>query len=866
MERTHWYGGGGLVAVLQLAALLAPRLVALWRLAWWPRAVVRAFARQGIRGPSYTFLAGSAPEAKRLVMDARRRVAALDAGCHDIMPLLLPQFHRWAADYGKLLTTSSSNFFLPGPFCLSSSLSNIKANKILRSLCSILSFFVCQNPPSGRLRLHRRTFLFWIGPIPAIFSSDLELIKEVLTDRTGLFAKDFMIPILKVLLGNGLIVANGDDWKRHRKVVLPAFNHERIQVDRIQDYTLASSRIGMSAVTAEATERMTQRWCDQIQRSGSRQAAEIEVDRAIVDLTTEIIGRVAFGTSHDEASEVILLMHQMMEMGAAAMLEVDSPVLWFLPTRRNRTVRRLDKLLRTKIMATMEARVAAKKKDDANSSGDRYGDDLLGLMLEAWSPERQDGRLTSKEVIDECKTFFAAGQETTATLIVWAMFLLSTHPHWQEKVREEVLLHEFQGRNHGGGGVPSTYILYKLKLLHMVLLETLRLYPPVVYIQRKATSDVVLRGIKVPQGTEISIPIGMLQRDKEVWGSDADEFNPMRFKDGDPNALLSFSLGPRACIGQSFAIIEAQVVMAMILSKFSLSLSPTYVHKPNSMVGVQLAAALLALLLVALWRLAWRPRAVARAFARQGIRGPRYTFLAGSLPEAKRLVMDGRRGVPPLDAGCHDIMPVLLPQFHRWAAHYGRTFLFWMGPIPAIFSSDLELIKEVLTDRTGVFAKDFMIPTLKVLLGDGLLLANGDDWKRHRKVVLPAFNHERIKSMAAVAAEATERMTQRWCHQIGARQAAEIEADRAIADLTTEIIGHVAFGTSHEEAGEVIHLMEQMQKMGTAATLEVSADPAQPNGATFGETIEDQDHGDYGGTGSRQEEGRRQQLRRRWRR
>ncbi|KAJ1296972.1 hypothetical protein BS78_01G342500 [Paspalum vaginatum] len=352
-----------MVAVLQLAALLALLLVALWRLAWRPRAVARAFARQGIRGPSYTFLAGSAPEAKRLVMDGRTRVAALDAGCHDIMPALLPQFHRWAAEYG-------------------------------------------------------RTFLFWIGSIPAIFSSDLELIKEVLTDRTGLFAKDFMIPVLKVLLGNGLIIANGDDWKRHRKVVLPAFNHERIK--------------SMSAVTAEATERMTQRWCDQIQRSGARQqAAEIEVVRAIADLTTEIIGRVAFGTSHEEAGEVILLMDQMMEMGAAAMLEVDAPILWYLPTQRNRTVRRLDKLLRTKIMAIMEARVAA-KKGDANNCGGRgggsYGDDLLGLMLEAWSPERQDGRLTSKEVIDECKTFFAAGQETTATLIIWAMFLLSTHP------------------------------------------------------------------------------------------------------------------------------------------------------------------------------------------------------------------------------------------------------------------------------------------------------------------------------------------------------------------------------------------------------------------------------------------------------
>ena len=100
--------------------------------------------------------------------------------------------------------------------------------------------------------------------------------------------------------------------------------------------------------------------------------------------------------------------------------------------------------------------------------------------------------------------------------------------------------------------------------------------------------------------------------------------------------------------------------------------------------AVQLVALLLALLL-ALWRLAWRPRAVARSFARQGIRGPPYTFLAGSLPEAKRLLIDGRRRAPPLDAGCHDIIPVLLPQFQRWVADYGNKLLTTRGVLFVIF-------------------------------------------------------------------------------------------------------------------------------------------------------------------------------------
>ncbi|OEL27690.1 Cytochrome P450 709B2 [Dichanthelium oligosanthes] len=505
------------MVAVQLAALLA-LLLALWRLAWRPRAVARSFARQGIRGPPYTFLAGSLPEAKRLLMAGRIGVAPLDAGCHDIMPILLPQFHRWVAEYG-------------------------------------------------------RTFLFWIGPIPAVLSTDLQLIKQVLTDRTGLYQKDFMIPVLKFLFGNGVILINGDDWKRHRKVVLPAFNHEKIK--------------SMSAVTAEVTKQMMQQWREQTHQSGGKEEeAEVDMIHAFNDLTAKINGRVAFGTSHKEVEEVVVLMREMQKLATAATL--DAPILWYLPTRRNLHVRRLNKQLRSKIMSIMQARLAAK---GAESGGGSCGDDLLGLLLEAWTPERQGKAetLTTDEVIDECKTFFAAGQETTATLLVWAMFLLAVHPQWQDKVREEVL-REFRGGD--GGEAPSADVLGQLKLLHMVLLETSRLYPPIVYIQRRAAMDVILGGIKVPQGTVVSIPIAMLHRDKEVWGADADEFNPMRFEHGttkaakDPKALLSFSLGPRVCTGQSFGIVEVQVVMAMILRKFSFSLSPKYVHKPKYLLSL----------------------------------------------------------------------------------------------------------------------------------------------------------------------------------------------------------------------------------------------------------------------------------------
>ena len=120
----------------------------------------------------------------------------------------------------------------------------------------------------------------------------------------------------------------------------------------------------------------------------------------------------------------------------------------------------------------------------------------------------------------------------------------------------------------------------------MVLLETLRLYGPAVFTQRKTMTDMAVGEIEIPKGLGIIIHFAIMHRDKKVWGDDADEFNPLRFQNGVtkaakvPHALLSFSIGPRSCLGQNFAMMEAKSVMAVILQKFSFTLSPDYVHAP----------------------------------------------------------------------------------------------------------------------------------------------------------------------------------------------------------------------------------------------------------------------------------------------
>ncbi|CAL4950024.1 unnamed protein product [Urochloa decumbens] len=491
-----------------LVALVSTLLIrVLFLLVWKPYAVTRWFRGQGVGGPGYRFFVGSIPEIRRV--KAAGSEIVLDAGSHDFIPIVQPHYRKWVADYGK-------------------------------------------------------TFLYWFGAIPTVCVADVDLVKQVLAERTGLFPKNYLNANLEALL-------RPHQWRRlearHRKVVHPAFNLEKLKA--------------MSVVMADLAERMMQQWQSQIQQASSHQA-EIELSSEFSELTSDVIAHTAFGSSYKEGKEVFFAQRELQELAFSAALDIPTPGglrKFKLPTsKRSLRVQKLDNKVRSMLMTIIEGRLA-----DKDTKG--YGNDLLGLMLEARALEQEGHQmLTTQEIVDECKTFFFAGQDTTSHLLTWTMFLLSRYPEWQEKLREEVL-------RECGDAVPNPDTVTKLKMVNMVLLESLRLYSPVVFIRRAAGSDLQLGSIRVPKGTLLSIPIALLHRDKDVWGRDAGEFNPARFENGvskaapnHPNALLSFSQGPRACIGQNFAMLEARIGIAMILQRFSFELSPKYVHAPKEAV------------------------------------------------------------------------------------------------------------------------------------------------------------------------------------------------------------------------------------------------------------------------------------------
>uniref|UniRef100_A0A2P2NZ20 Cytochrome P450 714C2-like n=1 Tax=Rhizophora mucronata TaxID=61149 RepID=A0A2P2NZ20_RHIMU len=182
-------------------------------------------------------------------------------------------------------------------------------------------------------------------------------------------------------------------------------------------------------------------------------------------------------------------------------------------------------------------------------------------------------------MVDNCKAIYFAGHETTAITASWCLMLLASDLEWQARARAEVL-------EICGDSLPDARMLQNMKALTMVIQETLRLYPPAVFMTREAFQDFKFKDIIIPKGMVIQIPIPIIHQDPDIWGSDAHLFNPGRFANGilgssqSPHAYMPFGGGPRICIGQHFAMAELKVILALVLSKFIFSLSPAYHHSP----------------------------------------------------------------------------------------------------------------------------------------------------------------------------------------------------------------------------------------------------------------------------------------------
>ncbi|THG08714.1 hypothetical protein TEA_024116 [Camellia sinensis var. sinensis] len=310
-----------------------------------------------------------------------------------------------------------------------------------------------------------------------------------------------------------------------------------------------------------------------------KESCEVDVWPYLQNVTGDVISRTAFGSNYDEGKKIFQLQTELGDLIIQFARSIYIPGWRFLPTKKNTRM----KTIYNEVRALLSNIIQKKEQTLKGNDGDN---DLLGILLKTNLKESQvqgnkkNIKLTMGEVIEECKLFYLAGQETTSTLLVWTMILLSKHQKWQALAREEVL-------TVFGNNKPSYEGLNRLKIMTMIFYEVLRLYPAVPLLVRTVHKKTKVGNFVLPPGLELLLSVMSIHRDCETWGEDVMEFKPERFSEGitkatkTPSTFLPFGGGPRNCIGQNFAMIEAKIALAMILQRFSFQLSPSYVHAPS---------------------------------------------------------------------------------------------------------------------------------------------------------------------------------------------------------------------------------------------------------------------------------------------
>jgi cytochrome P450 len=380
----------------------------------------------------------------------------------------------------------------------------------------------------------RMRFLY----LTAYFLYHPDDIENVLSTNAKNFIKsrNQRSPLFQRLVGNGLLTSEGEEWKRQRRLAQPAFHRHRINAyaETMVDYA----------------KRMVSNW----------QAGEVrDIHRDMMRLTLEIVVKTLFNADVSaDAEKVGLVLSRIVTPFAG-----QATLKWImdnrLPTatrqRFNRDARDIDAIV---------YRIIDERRNSKRDEGD-----LLSMLLKA--TDEDGSRLSNQQLRDEVMTIFLAGHETTALTLSWAWYLLAQNPETETKFHAEL-------DDELGGRLPTMEDLSRLKYTEMIAKESMRLYPPAYALGREAINDCEIGGFRVRAGAQVFMFQWSTQRDARFF-PEPEAFAPERwtpeFSASLPKyAYFPFGGGPRACIGNYFAMMEVILLLATIGQRFRFSLVP----------------------------------------------------------------------------------------------------------------------------------------------------------------------------------------------------------------------------------------------------------------------------------------------------
>lgn len=415
-----------------------------------------------------------------------------------------------------------------------------------------------RDPLGFHMRARERfgnVFRLRFGPVLIHFVYHPDHVRRVLFDNPRNYVRGWQYRVLARLFGENLVVSDGPYWLRQRRLAQPAFSRPRLA--------------GYANVMVDATSQLVSCW-----RESAETGTPISVAPEMSRLALAIASRTLF--DQDVSHEADRVGHAFATVAQYLQMRLNRPFTslpsW-APTPLNRRFKQALASLNELVLELIRQR---------RREGRDHGD-LLSMLMAARDEESGES-MTDEQLRSEMLTFLMAGHETTATALTWTWYLLATHPEFRQRVREEAIAVV-------GDRLPTVADVPQLRLTRMVLEESMRLYPPVWLMPRHLVAEDEIGGFQIPRGSMVCLVPYVTHRHPDAWDQpeafDPERFAPERAAERPKGAYFPFLGGPHQCIGNEFAMIEMQLIVAMVLLQFDLELLSGQTIRPQASIALR---------------------------------------------------------------------------------------------------------------------------------------------------------------------------------------------------------------------------------------------------------------------------------------